>query len=365
MTDVTTSPTAHLSEQDVEALGDEFDAIRDDVLADLGEHDARYIRRVIAAQRGLEAGGRGALLVSLLPARVARRHGDAVGGQDPGEHGDRPQRPARPVGLDARPRDPFGQLGVGLRVDLGVLEARAQLRASHVHERARQGPRPGLLDPAHRARPAVAPGLPRPAGLHRADGAVLRVGDRDLRHRARERPCRQEAVAAGQGRARRALAQGPQAAAQGLRHLSAALGSLGDPGVARQPDRERRAQRLGAHDHRLRALPRRRGDVQRGAARRRDARWLVHPPAARLVQPRRPAAPAPDERQPLLPDRAPPLPRPPEQPLRRDRSAGPRDLRALRAPVHQRLAAAPVRAGHQAGAAPGASGRWRRRARRR
>jgi fatty acid desaturase len=65
--DATTSPTAHLSEDDIEALGDELDAIRDEVLADLGEDDARYIRRVIAAQRGLEAGGRGALLVSLFP----------------------------------------------------------------------------------------------------------------------------------------------------------------------------------------------------------------------------------------------------------------------------------------------------------
>jgi linoleoyl-CoA desaturase len=67
MTDVTTSLTAHLSEQDIAALGDEFDAIRDEVLADLGENDARYIRRVIAAQRGLETGGRGALMISLLP----------------------------------------------------------------------------------------------------------------------------------------------------------------------------------------------------------------------------------------------------------------------------------------------------------
>jgi fatty acid desaturase len=67
VTDVTTSPTAHLSEADIKALGDELDAIRDEVLADLGEDDARYIRRVIAAQRGLEAGGRGALLVSLFP----------------------------------------------------------------------------------------------------------------------------------------------------------------------------------------------------------------------------------------------------------------------------------------------------------
>jgi fatty acid desaturase len=67
VTGVTTSPTAHLSEADIKALGDQLDAIRDEVLADLGEDDARYIRRVIAAQRGLEAGGRGALLVSLFP----------------------------------------------------------------------------------------------------------------------------------------------------------------------------------------------------------------------------------------------------------------------------------------------------------
>jgi fatty acid desaturase len=67
VTDVTTSPVAHLSADDIEALGEELDAIRDEVLADLGEDDARYIRRVIAAQRGLEAGGRGALLVSLFP----------------------------------------------------------------------------------------------------------------------------------------------------------------------------------------------------------------------------------------------------------------------------------------------------------
>jgi linoleoyl-CoA desaturase len=57
----------HLSDADVEALSDELDAIRDEVLADLGEEDAAYIRRVIAAQRRLELGGRAALLVSLFP----------------------------------------------------------------------------------------------------------------------------------------------------------------------------------------------------------------------------------------------------------------------------------------------------------
>jgi linoleoyl-CoA desaturase len=63
----TTNPIDRLSEADIEAIGRELDAIRDEVRADLGEDDAGYIRRVIAVQRGLEAGGRGLLFVSLLP----------------------------------------------------------------------------------------------------------------------------------------------------------------------------------------------------------------------------------------------------------------------------------------------------------
>lgn len=53
---------AHLSDSDIEALATELDAIRRDVEEDLGEADARYIRRTIAAQRVLEAGGRFLLL---------------------------------------------------------------------------------------------------------------------------------------------------------------------------------------------------------------------------------------------------------------------------------------------------------------
>ncbi len=49
---------AHLTEADVEALAVELDAIRRDVEESLGERDARYIHRVIAAQRGLEVTGR-------------------------------------------------------------------------------------------------------------------------------------------------------------------------------------------------------------------------------------------------------------------------------------------------------------------
>ncbi|MCV7413572.1 fatty acid desaturase family protein [Mycobacterium florentinum] len=49
---------AHLTEADIDALAVELDSIRVDVEESLGERDARYIRRTIAAQRALEGVGR-------------------------------------------------------------------------------------------------------------------------------------------------------------------------------------------------------------------------------------------------------------------------------------------------------------------
>ncbi|SBT39213.1 fatty acid desaturase family protein [Micromonospora auratinigra] len=60
-------PIAHLSAEDIEIIGKELDAIRDRVLADRGERDARYIRKVIKTQRTLEVSSRAVLLFSLFP----------------------------------------------------------------------------------------------------------------------------------------------------------------------------------------------------------------------------------------------------------------------------------------------------------
>lgn len=49
---------AHLTDADIESLGVELNAIRQDIEDSLGERDARYIRRTIAAQRALEVAGR-------------------------------------------------------------------------------------------------------------------------------------------------------------------------------------------------------------------------------------------------------------------------------------------------------------------
>jgi linoleoyl-CoA desaturase len=60
-------PTAHLSDEDIENLGRELDAIRGQIIASRGERDAAYIRKVIAGQRKLELGSRAVLLFSLFP----------------------------------------------------------------------------------------------------------------------------------------------------------------------------------------------------------------------------------------------------------------------------------------------------------
>ncbi len=60
-------PNTGLSAADIENLGAELDAIRDQIIAGRGERDAAYIRSVIDAQRKLELGSRAILLFSLFP----------------------------------------------------------------------------------------------------------------------------------------------------------------------------------------------------------------------------------------------------------------------------------------------------------
>ena len=62
-------PTQHpdLTTEQTEALGRELDELRNRVMAELGERDATYIRRIIMTQRGLEILGRALLEVGFLP----------------------------------------------------------------------------------------------------------------------------------------------------------------------------------------------------------------------------------------------------------------------------------------------------------
>jgi NADPH-dependent stearoyl-CoA 9-desaturase len=61
------NPIAHLTPEDIEQIGVELDAIRQEVIDSRGAADAAYIRKVIKTQRTLEVGSRAVLLFSLFP----------------------------------------------------------------------------------------------------------------------------------------------------------------------------------------------------------------------------------------------------------------------------------------------------------
>ncbi len=64
MTSAVESPLSRLSEQELEKLAKELDAIHDEVFADLGERDRHYIKTVISVQRQIVVVGRVLLLAS-------------------------------------------------------------------------------------------------------------------------------------------------------------------------------------------------------------------------------------------------------------------------------------------------------------
>ena len=59
--------TVTMTPEQADAFGRELDALKDRVIADLGERDVTYIRRIIKAQRGLEVAGRAMLFGGILP----------------------------------------------------------------------------------------------------------------------------------------------------------------------------------------------------------------------------------------------------------------------------------------------------------
>lgn len=61
------SKSRELNAREREAFGAELDALRARTVADLGEADARYIRRIYAAVRYLEVAGRGLLFFGVFP----------------------------------------------------------------------------------------------------------------------------------------------------------------------------------------------------------------------------------------------------------------------------------------------------------
>ena len=91
----------------------EFDAIHDEVFDDLGDRDAQVHPLDDRDAPAARAARARVLLALALQARLGRSGRHALAGQDPREHGDRPQRHARPVGLDERPEHQLVDAGTG------------------------------------------------------------------------------------------------------------------------------------------------------------------------------------------------------------------------------------------------------------
>jgi len=73
------NPLWKLSEEQLEQLGKEFDALHDEIFGDLGERDAQYIRKMIKFQRRLAAASRAVLLFSKFkPAWVVGTAGLSI-----------------------------------------------------------------------------------------------------------------------------------------------------------------------------------------------------------------------------------------------------------------------------------------------
>ena len=312
-----------------------MDAIRQRVIADLGEEDADYIRKVVKVQRQFEVAGRAlfylppawplavaALSVSKILDNMEIGHNVMHGQYD--WMGD--------PGLNSRmyewdnvcPGDQWKYthnyihhtytniLGKDRDIGYGILRMDED-----------QPWRPYYL-----GNPLYATLLMLffewGVAMHDLEVENIVAGKRTLE--------RQQAALPGPD------AQDPQPGAQGLPALPGADRAAVPADLRRQRHRQPGPQHVGLQHHLLRPLPGRRRHLHPGGVRGRVARALVLPPAARLGQHhRRPALP-PDDRQPVPPDRAPPLPRPAGAPLPADRRGGPGDLRALRPGLQHRPA---------------------------
>ena len=304
---------AHLTDADIENLAVELDAIRQDIEDSRGERDARYIRRTIAAQRALEVAGR--LLLAASSRRSAWWAGTATLGvakiienmeighnvmhgqwdwmNDPEIHSSTWEWDMSGSSKHWRYTHNFVHhkytniLGMDDDVGYGMLRVTRDQRWKRFN----------LFNLVYNTLLALG----------------LRVGRRPAARR--DRQDRQEADGQRRGPAadRRVLGQGRPAGGQGLRRVPGA-----DLAVARrdvqvdaegQRDGQRDPQRLGQRGDLLRPFPRRRREIHQDRHDRRDQGPVVPAPDAGQRQLRRRPGAAVHERQPVPPDRAPPVSR--------------------------------------------------------
>ena len=294
-----------LSPEQLEEFGSELDAIRQRVIADLGQADADYIRGIVKAQRAFEGAGRalfylppawplavGALSVSKILDNMEIGH-NVMHGQ----------------------YDWMGDPGLNSRMyEWDTVCPSEQWKYSHnyIHHtytnilgRDRDIGY-GILrmdedqpwKPYYLGNPLYALGLMTffqwGVLLHDLEVENIVLGQAQLEGHQAPPP--------------RHDPQDPQPDAEGLPVVPRAERAAVPADAGRQRHGQPDPQHLDLQHHLLRPLPGRRGELLDRGDRGRDPRRLVLPAAARLGEHhRRQALPHPD-REPLVPDRAPPVP---------------------------------------------------------
>ena len=261
-----------MTPEQADAFGRELDALKERVIADLGERDTTYIRRIIKAQRGLEVGGRAMLFGGIFPPfwlagtamlglskildNMEIGHNVMHGQYD--WTGD-PALSSKNFEWDtACPADQWRHshnymhhtytniVGMDRDIGYGILRMSEDQRW-----------RPYFLgNPVYAFLLMVL--FQYGVALHELETERIRAGE--ITHRGQARDPRGH------------LAQDQEADAEGLRGVPAAGRTVRAVGVRGQHDRQPDPQRLVVHDHLLRPLPRGRPGVLHRGDQGRDAR---------------------------------------------------------------------------------------------
>jgi len=343
------NPTAHLSDEDIENIGVELDAIRAQVIASRGERDAAYIRMVIDGQRKLELGSRAVLLFSLFPpawlvgtaglsiSKIVENmeighnvmHGQWDWMRDPKIHSTTWEWDnASPSEMWKHSHNELHHtytnvLGKDLDLGYGIMRVDEDQRWKPFY----------LIQPLTNFVNAC-------IFQYGIAGYDLQIG-RYLKGKTEEDVFRSQA--------KDVLAKiGQQALKDYVLHpLLSGPSAPHHPHC--QPNRQSGPQPVDTFGHHVRTLPRGSADLRKDLDRRRDPRPVVPTTDARLGQHIGKSVLALHDRQPVVPDRTPSVPRPAQQPLPGDRAPDTGTLRALRPGVRHRLAAQAGRLGVEEG----------------
>ena len=318
------NPIGHLTAEDIEEIGVELDAIRQEVIATRGDDDAAYIRKVISGQRKLELVSRAVLLFSIFPpawllgtaglsvAKIIENmeighnvmHGQWDWMRDPKIHSTTWEwdhaSPSEQWKHSHNELHHTYTNVIGKDNDLGYGIMR--------------------VDEDQRWLPIY---LAQPL-WNFLNACFFEYGiaayDLELGRNLKTKKRRQNPEFRARGKQVLAKIRKQMTKDYVIHPLLSGPSFLHT--LAANADREPGPQPVDPLGDHVRALPRGRRDLRATLDRGRDPRRVVPAADARLGQHLRQQGHALHDRQPVAPDRAPPVPGPAEQPVRRDRAEG-------------------------------------------